>query len=83
MTTFSGPEVLIENLSSEQLYNKLSDLNNLKEIMPSSIQDFKTDKKPVLNLEGQHLRPCNFFNYQLIPKEPLMKFDDCNFNKIE
>ena len=47
------------------------------------IKDFKTDKKPVLNLEGQHLRPCNFFNYQLIPKEPLMKFDDCNFNKIE
>ena len=43
MTTFSGPEVLIENLSSEQLYNKLSDLNNLKEIMPSSIQDFKAD----------------------------------------
>ena len=38
MATFSGPEVVVSNLSAEELYNKLSDLNNLKEIMPSSIE---------------------------------------------
>ena len=32
MATFSGPEVVVSNLSAEELYNKLSDLNNLKEI---------------------------------------------------
>ena len=34
MSTFKGPEVVVENLNAEQLYNKLSNLNNLKEIMP-------------------------------------------------
>ncbi len=47
------------------------------------VKDFKTDNKPVLNLEGKHLRPCNFFNYQLIPKEPALVFDDCNFNNTQ
>ena len=44
MSTFKGPEVVVENLSAEQLYNKLSDLNNLKDIMPSSIQNFESTK---------------------------------------
>ena len=43
MSTFKGPEIVVENLSSEQLYNKLSDLNNLKEIMPPEIEDFESD----------------------------------------
>ena len=43
MSTFKGPEIVVENLSAEQLYNKLSDLNNLKEIMPPEIEDFESD----------------------------------------
>ena len=43
MTTYSGPEILIENLNAEELFNKLSDLNNLKEIMPPEIKNFKSD----------------------------------------
>jgi len=42
MSTFNGPEVVIENLTAEQLFNKLSNLNNLKEIMPSSIDNFES-----------------------------------------
>ena len=45
MATFSGPEVVVSNLSAEELYNKLSDLNNLKEIMPSSIESFESEKE--------------------------------------
>ena len=41
MITFSGPEVLVENLTAKQLYNKLSNLNNLKKIIPSSIDSFE------------------------------------------
>ena len=32
-----GPEVLVENLTAKQLFNKLSNLTNLKEIIPSNI----------------------------------------------
>ena len=45
------------------------------------VNNFKTDDKPILNLEKQHLKPCNFFNYQLIPNEPMLVFDDCNIDK--
>tara|TARA_Y100001970_G_scaffold294047_1_gene446233 strand:- start:3792 stop:4199 length:408 start_codon:yes stop_codon:yes gene_type:complete len=45
------------------------------------VDNFKTDSKPTLNLEKQHLKPCNFFNYQLIPNEPALVFDDCNIEK--
>ena len=45
------------------------------------VNNFKTDSKPTLNLEKQHLKPCNFFNYQLIPNEPALVFDDCNIDK--
>ena len=45
------------------------------------VDNFKTDSKPTLNLEKQHLKPCNFFNYQLIPNEPALVFDDCNIDK--
>lgn len=41
MSTFSGPEVVVENLTAEQLFNKLSNLSNLKEIMPSTIESFE------------------------------------------
>lgn len=42
------------------------------------INNLKTDSKPELNLEKQHLKACNFFNYQQIPNEPALVFDDCN-----
>ena len=41
MTTFSGPEVIVENLTAKQLFNKLSNLTNLKEIIPSNIDNFE------------------------------------------
>ena len=44
MAIFKGPEVVIENLSAKELFNKLSDLSNLKEIMPPEIEDFKSDR---------------------------------------
>ena len=43
MTTFKSPEVLV-NISAEDLFNKISDLNNLKNIMPHEIEDFKSTK---------------------------------------
>ena len=41
MITFSGPEVVVENLTAKQLFNKLSNLTNLKEIIPSNIDSFE------------------------------------------
>ena len=41
MVTFSGPEVVVENLTTKQLYYKLSNLTNLKEIIPSNIENFE------------------------------------------
>ena len=43
MAKFKSPEVIV-NKSAEELFNKIGDLNNLKEIMPSSIKDFKSTK---------------------------------------
>jgi len=39
MSNFKSPEVKV-NLSTEMLYTKLSNLNNLKDILPSEITDF-------------------------------------------
>ena len=47
MTTFSGPEVVVENLTAKQLFNKLSNLTNLKEIIPSNIDNLKLLKTHV------------------------------------
>mgnify|MGYP000344870737 CR=1 FL=1 len=41
MVTFTSPEVIV-NKSAEDFFNKIGDLNNLKEIMPSSIKDFES-----------------------------------------
>lgn len=43
MSTFKSPEVLI-NKSAKGFFNKISDLNNLKEILPKDIRDFKSTK---------------------------------------
>jgi len=59
MTKFTSPEVIVKR-SAENFFIKIADLNNLKEIIPSSIQDFKSTETtcsfkmkgmPALNLE--------------------------------
>lgn len=42
MATFTSPEVIV-NRSAEDFFNKIGDLNHLKEIMPSSIENFESD----------------------------------------
>ena len=41
MSNFKSPEAKV-NLSAEMLYSKLSNLNNLKDILPSEITDFQS-----------------------------------------
>ena len=43
MATFKSPEVIV-NKSAKDFFNKIGDLNNLKDIMPSQIEDFKSTK---------------------------------------
>ena len=71
MTNFSSPEVVVERLNAEQLYNKLSDLNNLKEIMPSSIENF----------ESTH-DSCSF-KMKGMPKLKLVLSEKIPFSKIK
>ena len=65
MAIFKSPEVIV-NKSAEELFNKIGDLNNLKEIMPASIKNFKSTKTscsfqmegmPEMNLELSDLTP--------------------------
>lgn len=41
MTKFTSQEVLV-NKSAEDFFTQISDLNNLKDIMPSKIENFKS-----------------------------------------
>lgn len=41
MVTFKSPEVIV-NKSAQDLFNQIGDLNNLKEIIPPEIKDFKS-----------------------------------------
>ena len=59
MPTFTSKEVIV-NRSAKDFFIKIGDLNNLKEIMPSSIEDFENPETtcsfkmkgmPVLNLK--------------------------------
>ena len=43
MAIFRSPEVLI-NKNAQDLFEKIEDLNNLKDIMPSQIEGFKSNK---------------------------------------
>lgn len=70
MSTFKGPEIVVENLSAEQLYNKLSDLNNLKEIMPPEIEDFESDTNSC------------YFKMKGMPKLKLFLSEKTPFSKI-
>ena len=44
------------------------------------INYIKPVKNPELNLEKEHLKNYNFFNYQEIPKEPVLGYDRCETN---
>jgi len=70
MSTFSGPEVVVENLTAEQLFNKLSNLSNLKEIMPSTIDSFEATEDS-----------CSF-KMKGMPKLDLLLSEKTPFSKI-
>ena len=81
MYKFKGPEVSIENLCAEELYIKLSDLNNLKNIMPPEIEsyeantnncDIKIKGMPELKLFLSEKKP--FSKIQLSAKKSPIKF---------
>ena len=59
MATFKSPEVIV-NRTAEDFFTKISDLNNLKDIIPSKIQNFESTEStcsfkipgiPTLNLK--------------------------------
>ena len=65
MTKFTSPEVIV-NRNAEDFFIKIGDLNNLKEIMPSSIKDFRSTETtcsfkmkgmPALNLALKEKKP--------------------------
>ena len=43
MAIFKSPEIIV-NKSAEELFKKIEDLNNLKDILPEEIKDFKSTK---------------------------------------
>tara|TARA_A100000164_G_scaffold361217_1_gene375730 strand:- start:376 stop:768 length:393 start_codon:yes stop_codon:yes gene_type:complete len=44
------------------------------------INYIKPTENPQLNLEKEHLKSCNFFDYQEVPKEPVLGYDRCDNN---
>ena len=59
MAIFTSPEVIV-NRNAEDFFVKIGDLNNLKEILPSSVKDFESTETtcsfkmkgmPAINLE--------------------------------
>ena len=44
------------------------------------INYIKPTENPELNLEKEHLKSCNFFDYQEVPKEPILGYDRCDNN---
>ena len=80
MSTFKSPEVIV-NKSAEDLFNKIGDLNNLEEIMPDSIKNFKSTKTscsfqmdgmPEMNLELNERIP--FSKISLTAKDSQIPF---------
>ena len=84
MVTFRSPEVIV-NRSAEDFFNTIGNLNNLKEIIPSSIKDFESTEStcsfkikgmPALNLELGEKIP--FSKISLIAKDSQVPFSlDC------
>ena len=69
MTTFKSPEIIV-NKSAENLFDKISDLNNLKKIMPSEVKDFESTETS-----------CTF-KMQGLPKVTLKITEKIKFSKI-
>ena len=69
MSNFTSPEVEV-NLSAEQLYDKLCNLNNLKDILPSEITDFQSTEDS-----------CSF-KMGGLPKISLVRAEKTPFSKI-
>ena len=69
MSNFTSPEVEV-NLSAEQLYDKLCNLNNLKDILPSEITDLQSTEDS-----------CSF-KMGGLPKITLVRAEKIPFSKI-
>ena len=90
MTTFKSPKVTV-NITSEELFNKIGDLNNLKKIMPPSITNFKStqttcsfkmENMPKINLEITERTP--FSKISLNAKDSQIPFSlDCIISEKE
>ena len=46
------------------------------------INYIKCVDNPSLDLNKVHLKSCNFFDYQEVPKEPKLQFDRCDYAKF-
>ena len=44
MSTFKSPEIIV-NRKADDFFNRIGDLNNLKDIMPSDIKDFTSTER--------------------------------------
>ena len=68
METFKSPEVIV-NRTDEELFKIIGDLNNLKELMPSTIQNFEsTESTCSLKMKG-----LPELNFKLVDKIPYSK----------
>ena len=47
------------------------------------INYIKCTNNPDLNLQKEHLKSCNFFNYQEVTKEPILGYDKCDNNNAK
>ncbi len=59
-------------------YNYVPTQNNVLE----PIKYIKTADNPELDLNKKHLKNCNFFDMQEVPKEPKLPYDKCDFAKF-
>jgi predicted nucleotide-binding protein (sugar kinase/HSP70/actin superfamily) len=59
-------------------YNYIPTQNNVLE----PIKYIKTTDNPKLDLNKKHLKNCNFFDMQEVPKEPKLPYDKCDFAKF-
>tara|TARA_B100000073_G_C23595897_1_gene518338 strand:+ start:355 stop:744 length:390 start_codon:yes stop_codon:yes gene_type:complete len=80
MAKFSSPEVIV-NKSAEEVYTKFSDMNNLKELLPSEIDSFesttnsckfKIKNMPEINLEFANMQP--YSHISIIAKDSQIPF---------
>ncbi len=59
-------------------YNYLPIENNILE----PIKYIKNTNNPQLDLNKKHLKNCNFFDMQEVPKEPKLSYDKCDLAKF-